>query len=118
MKHRIAYQTVVGIVLASHRKAANIGQRGLAARMEMCQSTLSKLERGAMPMTVECLAKYSGLLGTTPSQILTDVDMVIPALARDGIQVLPKLCPDDEIVSARILRPLVVRAMPEQAKRI
>lgn len=57
------------------RKAAGLTQIELAARTGVTQSSISQIENGNMPLTVEWMRAFAREIGCAPSDLLVDADI-------------------------------------------
>lgn len=89
------YLAVVGRVLSRFRARSDKRQADVAAALGVSQSVLSKLERGATPLTVEMLAEIARVFGTRPGRILDAVERVVEWLRKHGVDVSTRDDGDD-----------------------
>lgn len=82
------YAAVVGQVLARARSAKGIPQAALAAELGVAQSVVSRVETGALPLTVDTLARWAAMLQMAPADVLASADAAVRALEGQGVRVL------------------------------
>ena len=68
------YNAVVGVVLRGYRGDLNITQEALARGVKLSQSTVARMERGEIAITVGQLHRFAHILDTLPGTILTQAD--------------------------------------------
>jgi transcriptional regulator with XRE-family HTH domain len=66
-----------GQVLRSTRKAAGLTQEQLSLEAEVERNFVSLIERGINQPTIRVLFKLATALGTTPSQMLQEVEVIV-----------------------------------------
>jgi transcriptional regulator with XRE-family HTH domain len=81
------YVSLLGAVLARHRRLAGRSQAELAALIEMNQAGWSKIERGATGVSVEYLVVLAPALGAEPGVILGEADRTMRYAEAQGVQV-------------------------------
>lgn len=84
---RIYQAALVGAVVAFHRRRVGLQQIELARFVGINQSAWSKLERGAVGLSLEYLTLIAPRFGRTPAGFLEDVERVRAALERQGVVV-------------------------------
>jgi transcriptional regulator with XRE-family HTH domain len=72
----LAYERLVAAVLVHLRRRRGIGQRALAKKLDIPQSSLSRIENGCMRLTIEELHLIAHELGSTPMKIFRVVDHI------------------------------------------
>lgn len=87
LKPATTYPAIVGRILVSLRKAAEIGQDELAESVGITQSTLSRVEHGESALTVDQLTRAAMRLGNRASNILEMADNAVEELNSQGINV-------------------------------
>jgi len=107
MTREVAYAVVVGQILTQLRKGRQIPQAWFADRLHMAQHTLSRLEAGKLPLTVETLARWSMFLEMQPHEILRDVHDAIAKLELYGVAVVYRRPERGDVNAAAISAPLV-----------
>jgi len=53
----------------SHRKAAGLSQRALAAKAGVSQALIAEIERGKHPPSAASLSKIAAALGVSPEEL-------------------------------------------------
>ena len=96
MTQWITYTRIVGDVIAATRISQSKSQAQLASRTNLSNATLSRLERGLQPVSVEQLIDIGGALGVTPSQIMAEADRLTERLFESGVDI-HKYRPDKPI---------------------
>lgn len=81
------YPALLGYVLLYQRKQAGLSQGVMAEAMDLSPSTLSRIERGEIALTVEQLARAASTLKTTPGEIVHMADRVARAARERGLRV-------------------------------
>jgi transcriptional regulator with XRE-family HTH domain len=74
MAKYVRYNAIVGAVLRGYRGELNITQEQLARQVRLSSSTVARIERGEIPITVAQLHKFAHILDTLPGNILTLAD--------------------------------------------
>lgn len=77
--------------LSHLRKKAGLTQDKLAAELNSGRSTVTKLERGEIPMNDRWLEKLSAILNCTPSDILGDMVPIVGKIGAGGSVVFEDL---------------------------
>lgn len=81
------YPAIVGQIIAASRHEKGLSQGQLAAKIGTNQSALSKIERGAMTLSIVQLASIAELLDTTPGRLITIADRAADYTERRGVRV-------------------------------
>ncbi len=68
----VAFDTLVGVAVYHWRTARGMSQVELAKRLAVGQSWLSRVESGALPLTVSNLTQLGEMIGVSSSRILAD----------------------------------------------
>lgn len=82
-----SYGSIVGSVIANYRKNKGIGQAEISSNSNLSQATWSRIERGTTAVNVSQLSEISALLNISPSQIISEADMMVEELINRGIEV-------------------------------
>ena len=90
MRPTTTYVSLLGAVLARHRRLAGRSQAELAALIEMNQAGWSKIERGATGVSVEYLVVLAPALGAEPGVILGEADRTMRYAEAQGVKVFRK----------------------------
>ena len=88
MQPTTTYAALTGAVLAHFRRIAGRQQIELAGHVGVNQSAWSKMERGAVTLSLEYLALIAPMLGTTPGEFMGAVDRVVKHAEAQGLSVL------------------------------
>ena len=88
MKKTTTYAEIVGRVIAFRRHRAKLDQSELGSVAGICQSMVSKIERGISPHSCVTLRQMAGKLGTTAGGLLRDADRVAADMRFYGDTVL------------------------------
>jgi transcriptional regulator with XRE-family HTH domain len=83
----VKYSTVVGLALAHARTRAGLSQLELSERMDVPQSSLSRLESGAILMTVDQLRRAARCLDVSADRIVRAAEKLVEQLSARGIVV-------------------------------
>lgn len=86
----VSYPEIVGGVLKQIRTQLHLDQATVAKVVGVAQPTWSRIENGAVPITVEQLALIAPTLNLRPSQLLERADTAVEGFRRQGIQVTPQ----------------------------
>jgi transcriptional regulator with XRE-family HTH domain len=89
----------VGRLLQQHRKALFPEGEKFAQAIGISQPTLSRIESGAVSVSVEQLRRLTAALGTTPAEILAQADAAAASLPRQGVQVVEAGKESDQVVA-------------------
>lgn len=81
------YTRIVGDVIAATRISRGMSQAKLASETKLSNATVSRLERGLQPVSVEQLIDIGAALKVTPSQILSEADRLTDRLLESGVNV-------------------------------
>ena len=87
LKHAAPYPSIVGAVLAQLREQRGMQQLELAGKLGLSPSTWSRIERGALALTLEQLAAAADALKTSPGEILTRADKAATRIRQQGVTV-------------------------------
>jgi transcriptional regulator with XRE-family HTH domain len=90
------YAAVVGQILARMRADRRMSQMAVATSLGVVQSVVSRVESGALPLTVDLLARWAALLQVRPGQVLDSAEAAVAALERQGVRVVLRRQKDDE----------------------
>ena len=82
------YGAVVGQILARLRTEQGRSQAEIAQHLGVAQSLISRVETGALPLTIATLGRWSAFLGTKPAAVLVQAEESIEGLQRQGVTVL------------------------------
>ena len=85
-----SYLEIVGVVLKQLRTEKGLDQAALASAVGIAQSTWSRVENGAVPITVEQLALVCGMLGVPPGSVLEKADRAAHQMRQRGVEVVPR----------------------------
>lgn len=72
-----AYNIITGKLVAHLRKQRNMSQRDLAEKLQVAQSTLSRIERGEIPPDIWQFRALAATFGMSEAQLLQRVDAAI-----------------------------------------
>lgn len=86
----VSYPEIVGSVVKQLRTLCQLDQARLASAVGVAQPTWSRVENGAIPISVEQLGIIAPVLGIQPSEILRRADLAAAQFAEQGIQVTPR----------------------------
>jgi len=84
----VIYSAVVGHIVLHRRKFRGLNQAAVAGAIGVSQSAYSRMEAGAIPITLEALEKVSAVLGCTPNEILQEADGHVQTLKSQGVMVV------------------------------
>src|SRR5690606_11567057 len=88
MNQLVTYNSLVGYELEKARKQLGIEQAELAARCDMSQPVLSRLERGKASITIDQLFILCRALGVSPEQIVHSASIAVDAIQKeDSVEV-------------------------------
>ncbi len=87
MNQWTSYTHIVGDVIAATRISRGMSQAALAKNTHVSNATLSRLERGLQPVSVEQLIDIGKELGVTPSAILAEADRLADRLVLSGVTI-------------------------------
>lgn len=82
------FSAILGQVIAQHRTVQNISQAGLARRLGVAQSVMSRVESGALPITTDMLCRIGDAVGVPSSELLRGAEAGARLLGRRGVRVL------------------------------
>lgn len=98
-----SYPTIVGSVLARERERKHITQAQLADQMSLAASTWSRIENGASALTVDQLAMFAALVGTTPGALLNQADAVVQVARQQNVRVEPTRIDNEDVTRLGLL---------------
>ena len=78
---------LLGLVLARYRREARMGQTTVARRLEIPQSTISRLERGETTLSVYYLDRYGESVGVEGWEIYRRACTLAELLVEEGISI-------------------------------
>lgn len=84
------YTAIVGQVLARKRADRGLEQAVLAKSLGVGQSTWSRVENGAVALTVEQLRAVAAPLAISPDEVLREADHYESLLTSSGVKVIPQ----------------------------
>lgn len=86
----VSYPGIVGSVLKHLRTERQLDQARMAQAIDVAQPTWSRIENGAIPITIEQLGFVAQQLGVAPSEILRLADQGAQRFVEQGIEVTPR----------------------------
>lgn len=92
--NKVAYVSLVGVVIAEEREIRGISQIAAANVSGLNQSTWARIESGKA-ITIENILKVSKVLNFEPWQLFKVVDDRVKALVNQGVEVV-FISPNDE----------------------
>jgi transcriptional regulator with XRE-family HTH domain len=96
MKPAAKFGAVLGQVVVRKRKQLDLTQGQAAKKMELPQSSLSRLERGSANFTVTQLRRAAGALKTEVSQMILEAEAGEIVLVKNGVKILDEEPPEKE----------------------
>lgn len=89
----------VSIKLKKAREESNLKQAHVSTHLEICQSTLSKLENGNLPLTVDMLIKFARLVNKPVSSFFSEEEWDLENTDQEKIELLSKM---NELLESRV----------------
>lgn len=83
-----SYAAIVGATIIAFRERRGLQQGSLAQAIGVSQSTVSRIERGAISISIEQLAAIAGELRTTPGELLVTADRSVEQARQRGMRVV------------------------------
>ena len=87
--HVTTYNNIVGAVLRGRREEIGLEQADLANRLQLTQSSYSRIENGKTSLTLIQLNNIAPHLRLTPQTFMAQVESVKSNMERQGIEVSP-----------------------------
>lgn len=81
------FPSILGVVIENHRKELHLSQAEMAERTGVSQPTLSRIERGGVPLTVPQLLTIAQVLGVSASDLLRAAEADQRRLEANGVKV-------------------------------
>ena len=88
------YPAIVGAVLLNLRERHGLQQSEVAEALGLSPSTWSRVERGALAVSLEQLAAAAEYFETSPGQVLQEADSAVTRLRKQGVHVEPGRPPE------------------------
>jgi transcriptional regulator with XRE-family HTH domain len=79
---------VLGVVLSHLRKQKGMNQKELASKMQLSESTWSRIEKGTSGLSIDQLRQVSKVFSVKPGDILELHDRWIGEAVRQGVSVI------------------------------
>jgi len=122
MKPATTYYAVMGKILVELRQKMDLKQVDMAKKMELGQSTWSKIEQGTSTLSMDQLVRAAEILETEPAKIVEHVDEVVKEIENEGIKVEKKtksvsLLAGLVLIGGVALTGLVVAALAKAVKK-
>jgi len=86
-----SYSAVLGVVLASLRKAQLIEQGDMAARMGLSQASYSRLESGKSAFSIDQMYQAAAALGVNGEEISSNLNNTVANLRVNGVEVVSQV---------------------------
>ena len=88
--HITTYNGIVGAVLRQRREQMGLEQSQISERLDLTQSSYSRIESGKTSLTLVQLSDIAPHFGLSPHSFITQVESIKHNMERQGIKVSPK----------------------------